>query len=170
MWICACAVIFRASKNGGKNTDDVCKHKQCLCCKFVTARCLHKHCIMRNKQRRNEEIMPFINSKVSVAMSKEKKDAVKAKLGEAISLIPGKSENWLMVGFEDSYDLYFQGNQDGETAFVEVKVFGSASPDVFSKMTGAICDIYQEELGIPQNRIYVKYEEVENWGWNGSNF
>ena len=114
--------------------------------------------------------MPFINSKVSVAMSKEKKDAVKAKLGEAISLIPGKSENWLMVGFEDSYDLYFQGNQDGETAFVEVKVFGSASPDVFSKMTGAICDIYQEELGIPQNRIYVKYEEVKNWGWNGSNF
>ncbi|MCI8781084.1 MAG: hypothetical protein HFH70_10450 [Lachnospiraceae bacterium] len=114
--------------------------------------------------------MPFINSKVSVAMSKEKKDAVKAKLGEAISLIPGKSENWLMVGFEDLYDLYFQGNQDGETAFVEVKVFGSASPDVFSKMTGAICDIYQEELGIPQNRIYVKYEEVKNWGWNGSNF
>lgn len=57
--------------------------------------------------------MPFINSKVSVSMSKEKKDAVKAKLGQAISLVPGKSENWLMVGFEDSYDLYFQGNQDG---------------------------------------------------------
>ena len=41
--------------------------------------------------------MPFINSKVSVSMSKEKKDAVKAKLGQAISLVPGKSENWLMV-------------------------------------------------------------------------
>lgn len=114
--------------------------------------------------------MPFINSKVSVAMSQEKKDAVKAKLGQAITLVPGKSENWLMVGFEDSYDLYFQGNQDGPTAFVEVKVYGGASPDVFSKLTGEICDIYQEELGIPKNRIYVKYEEVENWGWNGSNF
>lgn len=116
------------------------------------------------------EIMPFINSKVSVAMSKEKKDSVKAKLGEVISLIPGKSEGWLMVGFEDSYDLYFKGNQDGPTVFVEVKVYGSASPDVFSRLTGAICDIYQEELGIPKDRIYVKYEEVENWGWNGSNF
>lgn len=113
--------------------------------------------------------MPFINSKVSVAMSQEKKEAVKAKLGEAIALIPGKSERWLMVGFEDSYDLYFQGNQDAPTAFVEVKVYGGASATVFEKLTSVICDIYQEELGIPQNRIYVKYEEVENWGWNGSN-
>ena len=114
--------------------------------------------------------MPFINSKVSVAMTPEKKENVKSKLGQAISLIPGKSEQWLMVGFEDSYDLYFQGNQDAPTAFVEVKVYGGATPEVFSKMTGAICDIYQEELGIPENRIYVKYEEVANWGWNGSNF
>lgn len=114
--------------------------------------------------------MPFINSKVSVAMSQEKKEAVKAKLGEAITLIPGKSENWLMVGFEDSYDLYFQGNQNAPTAFVEVKIYGGASAEVFSKLTGAICKIYGEELGISAERIYVKYEEVENWGWNGSNF
>ena len=66
--------------------------------------------------------------------------------------------------------MYFQGNQDGPTAFVEVKVYGGASPDAFTKLTGEICNIYQEELGIPQNRIYVKYEAVENWGWNGSNF
>ena len=114
--------------------------------------------------------MPFINSKVSVAMSQEKKDQVKKRLGEAIALVPGKSENWLMVGFEDACDLYFQGNQDGPTAFVEVKIFGGASRDVFDKLTGAICQIMAEELGIPGGRTYVKYEEVEHWGWNGSNF
>lgn len=114
--------------------------------------------------------MPFINSKVSVKMSQEKKDVVKAKLGQAITMVPGKTESWLMVGFEDSYDLYFQGNQDAPTAFVEVKIYGGASPSVFSGLTGEICKIYQEELGIPKNRIYIKYEEVDNWGWNGSNF
>ena len=113
--------------------------------------------------------MPFIDSKVSVSMTQEKKDRVKTRLGEIISLIPGKSENWLMVGFEDSYDLYFKGNQDEETAFVEVKVFGGASPAVFEKMTEAICQIFNEELAIPKNRIYIKYEEMENWGWNGAN-
>ena len=37
-------------------------------------------------------------------------------------------------------------------------------------MTGEICKIFNEELGIEPNRIYVKYEEVANWGWNGENF
>ena len=114
--------------------------------------------------------MPFINSKVTVSMNEEKKESVKTRLGQAISIIPGKSENWLMVGFEDNYDLYFQGNQNAETAFVEVKIFGSAAGSVYDRLTAEICKIFNEELGIEPNRIYVKYEEVENWGWNGGNF
>lgn len=113
--------------------------------------------------------MPFINSKVTVKMTEEKKEAIKKKLGEAISLIPGKSENWLMVGFDDGYDLYFQGNKDGESAFIEVSVFGNASPSAFDALTGAICEIFESELKIPKNRIYVKYQEISNWGWNGTN-
>lgn len=114
--------------------------------------------------------MPFINSKVSVPMSAEKKETMKTKLGEAISIIPGKSESWLMVGFEDNYDLYFQGNQNAPTAFVEVKVFGTMTDETAANMTKALCRLYEEELGIPSGRTYVKYEEVSKWGWNGSNF
>lgn len=114
--------------------------------------------------------MPFINSKISVPVSKEKREVIKGKLGQAITNIPGKSENWLMVGFEDNYDLYFQGNQNGPSAFIEVKVFGSFSEQAADNMTAALCDLYEEELQIPKNRIYVKYEEVSKWGWNGNNF
>ena len=114
--------------------------------------------------------MPFIGSKVTVKISNEKEEIIKKKLGEAIQLIPGKSETFLMLGFEDDYSLYFGGEKLEKGAFVEVKVFGKASKDAYAKLTSAICNIYEEELGIPQNKIYVKYEEVENWGWNGSNF
>lgn len=114
--------------------------------------------------------MPFINSKISIQLDENKKENVKRKLGEAIEMIPGKSENWLMVGFEDNYDLYFKGNKDRPTAFVEVKIFGSASKSAYNALTKMICGIFNEELGIPEDRIYVKYEEVTNWGWNGSNF
>lgn len=114
--------------------------------------------------------MPMIHSKVTVKMSDEKKETVKSLLGKAVELLPGKSEHWLMVGFADEYDLYFQGNQNGESAFVEVSLFGSASPSAYEALTQEICRIYESELGIPQNRIYVKYEEVSNWGWNGGNF
>ena len=114
--------------------------------------------------------MPFINSKVTVKVSEEKREVIKKKLGEAISLIPGKSESWLMVGFEDSYDLYFQGNKDGESAFVEVSIYGSTSASAMNALTGAICELFETELSIPKNRIYVKYQEIPNWGWNGNNF
>lgn len=114
--------------------------------------------------------MPFINSKVTVKLSENQKESLKAQLGQAITCIPGKSEGWLMVGIEDEYCLYFQGNQNAPAAFVEVKIFGHASAKDFDRMTAKICEIYEKELGIPQNRIYVTYEEVENWGWNGGNF
>lgn len=114
--------------------------------------------------------MPFIGSKVSVKISKEKEEVIKTKLGKAIELIPGKSETFLMIGFEDEYSLYFAGEKLEKGAFIEVKIFGKANKNDYDKLTQAICNIYEEELGIPQNKIYVKYEEVNNWGWNGRNF
>lgn len=114
--------------------------------------------------------MPFINSKISVKITKEQEETIKSKLGKAISIIPGKSENWLMVGFDDNYKLYFKGEKFEKIAFVEVKIFGHASSDHFAKLTEEICNIYEEVLGIPKDKIYVKYEEVSQWGWNGNNF
>jgi phenylpyruvate tautomerase PptA (4-oxalocrotonate tautomerase family) len=114
--------------------------------------------------------MPYINTKTNIVITKDKENSIKEKLGKAIELIPGKSESWLMVGFEDQCSLYFKGKGDQAIAFVEVKLFGSASSGAFDKLTSAITNILKEELNIAPNQIYVKYEEVSNWGWNGSNF
>ena len=97
-------------------------------------------------------------------------EIIKQKLGKAIEIIPGKSETFLMVGFEDECKLYMGGEKLEKGAFIEIKVFGKVSKEAFDEMTSAVCRIYEEELQIPQNKIYVKYEEVENWGWNGRNF
>ena len=114
--------------------------------------------------------MPFINSKVSVSISEEQEKELKTRLGQAITLIPGKSESWLMTGFEDNYHLYFRGDNSQPIAFVEVKVFGGENPSAFDALTGEICKIFGEVLGIAADHIYVKYEAVKNWGWNGANF
>ncbi len=114
--------------------------------------------------------MPFINSRVSTVMTASQRSSVKEKLGRAISIIPGKSEEWLMVELADGCDLYFQGEQTQPSAFVEVKVFGAIPEGCLDKLTGEICGIYEQELQIPQDHVYIKYEEVDKWGWNGSNF
>lgn len=114
--------------------------------------------------------MPFINSKITTKLTKEKKDLIKSELGKIITNIPGKSENYLMIGFEDEYSLYFSGEELQYGAFVEVKIFGKADKKHLEMITKDICNLYEKEINIPQDCIYVKYEEVDNWGFNGFNF
>lgn len=50
--------------------------------------------------------MPFIDSKVTISLSEEKKETLKTELGKAISIL-NKPESFLMLGFEDNYDSNF---------------------------------------------------------------
>lgn len=114
--------------------------------------------------------MPFIDSKVSIKIDDNERKLIKTMLGEAIKIIPGKSEAWLMLGFEDEYKMYFRGDDSEPIAFIEVSVFGGENSSAFDKLTNKICEIYNEVLGISKDHIYVKYNAVSNWGWNGNNF
>lgn len=113
--------------------------------------------------------MPFIQTKTNKTITAEQENQIKERLGKSASII-GKSESWLMLGFEDNCRMYFKGDNSKPMAFVEVKLFGSAPKSAYEKMTAEICTIFGDVLGISADCVYVKYEEVENWGWNGGNF
>lgn len=113
--------------------------------------------------------MPFIDSKITVPVPQEKRDILKAELGKAVSLL-SKPESFLMLGFEDSYDLYMGGSKLEKGAYVAVSLFGNASKAAYENMTAKICELYEKELGIPGNAVYVTYHGVDDWGWNGRNF
>ncbi len=49
--------------------------------------------------------MPFIDSKITVAITPEKKEKIKSELGKAITTLH-KTGTYLMVGIEDNYDIY----------------------------------------------------------------
>lgn len=114
--------------------------------------------------------MPCIQTKVNVSIAPNVKESIKDKFGKAITNIPGKTETWLMLTFEENSSIYFQGDGSQPAAFVEVKIFGKAYNYSYDKMTVAITEILNQELDIPTSRIYVKYEETQHWGWNGINF
>lgn len=113
--------------------------------------------------------MPFIDSKVTVALTPDKEETIKQKFGQAIGVM-GKTEGFLMVGFEDEYSLYLGGKKLDKGAFVSVRVFGQVEPSQSEEMTGRICQILDEELGIPSQNIYVTYQGIMDWGWSGRNF
>lgn len=114
--------------------------------------------------------MPCIQTKTTVKLTPAQEELLKAKFGKAIELLPGKTENWLMVTFEDSCHMYFKGKSKPDMAFVEVKLFGKASRQDYAKLTQELTGILHQELDLQPTQIYIKYEEVSTWGWNGNNF
>lgn len=116
-----------------------------------------------------EENMPYIATKVTTPLTKETTDRLSAAYGKLIALFPGKTERWLMLDFTGDARMTFAGT-DEPCAMIEVALFGKADDASYDKMTAAVCDLIEKECAIPGDRIYVKYEEVEHWGWNGGNF
>ncbi len=111
--------------------------------------------------------MPYIKITTNVCDVPVK--AIEKELGEAIALIPGKTERWLMTCVEGGAKMAFAGSED-PCVMAEVSLFGAASPAAYEKLTAELCRALSEMIGVPQDRIYVKYEEIGTWGWSGSNF
>lgn len=92
--------------------------------------------------------MPYISTKTNIELAKEKQDALAAEYGRIISLVPGKTERWLMLSFDDKISMYFGGKGDEPMAYIELSLFGGASDAVYDKLTAAICDAVSGETGI----------------------
>lgn len=114
--------------------------------------------------------MPYINLRTSAKLDETKMEEIKSALGKAITTLPGKTETYLMVDLEGGARLWLGGDNSKPLAMIDVKIFGHAKPADFSKMTAVLCDICHDKLGIVPTGVYVTYAEVENWGWNRSNF
>lgn len=113
--------------------------------------------------------MPYIDLKVNFPVDDNTKEAVKSEFGQAITALH-KGETYLMVGINDSYDLWFGGKKLDKGAYVSVSLLGNASSDDYKDMTGRLCTILNDRLGIPGDCVYVTYHPISDWGWNGSNF
>lgn len=109
--------------------------------------------------------MPYIDINTNATLNEEQLDNIKHLCGRAIALIPGKSEQYLMVRISDKANLWFQGDES-TAAMVEISLFGKASRENCEALTKEICNILEREANIPPQRTYVKYQFVDTWGYN----
>ena len=114
--------------------------------------------------------MPMIVTHTTKPITEENKNALTKAFGEAITLLPGKSEAYLMLEFAGDCQMAFHGDTALDLAFVEVKLLGKSTRAAYDALTARICDLLQEILGIPPTGTYVKYEEIEHWGYDRHNF
>ena len=109
-------------------------------------------------------------SKVNISISENQELQLKSRLGKAIELLPGLSEDYLMAGFEDNYHIYLRGKNDQPTAYIEVSIFGNEAHYGYGKLTAEITRIFNEVLKINPKNIYIKYDDIKDWSVNGINF
>lgn len=112
--------------------------------------------------------MPFIHTMTNLPLSRQTEEKLRAAYGEAAELI-GKSENWLMLRFEDGCRLWMAGGEE-PAAMVQVDLYGKAAAAQYEAMTARLTAALEQELGLAPERVYVRYAETPNWGWSGSNF
>ena len=114
--------------------------------------------------------MPYIEAKFSKELDQTEIEALKTGFGKAIECIPGKSESWLMVNIEDKKNLFFKGNNDADSAYISVSIFGKANKKDYEALTSELCVLISQVTGTSALRTYITYSEYDKWGWSGSNF
>ena len=109
--------------------------------------------------------MPFIN--ISTSVKVESKNKLLEEISILISSLTNKSKRFVMAKLDDQSKLFF--DNASPCGYLEIKSIGSLNP---SEMTKPICSFLYEKIGIPEDRIYICFEDVSAsmWGWNGKTF
>lgn len=112
--------------------------------------------------------MPCIKLFTNLPLPRERQERLKARFGQAIELIPRKTEKWLMCIFHGGCGMWFQG-EPSNLAFVEIGMFGSLDRQCCDALTAEMMSIIGNELDMAPDHIYIQYQPTDCWGWNGKN-
>ena len=109
--------------------------------------------------------MPYIN--VSTSAKVNDKGKLLEEISILISSLTNKSGSFVMAKIDDNCQMYF--DDETPSCFLEIKSIGSLNP---SEMAKPISDFLYEKMGIPIDRIYISFENVQSslWAWNGRTF
>lgn len=111
--------------------------------------------------------MPFIKIKTSCEIAPEQEKEIKKEMGKAIELVPGKSEEYLLLEFESGSHLWLRGDNKQPIVYIEAAIFGNESHYGYDDFTREVTLIIMKVLGIEADRIYIKYEDIGVWGVGG---
>jgi phenylpyruvate tautomerase len=114
--------------------------------------------------------MPLLKLETTVTLPDEKKKTLIAALSKIVAETIGKPELYVMVTISPA-DILMSG-KPGDTAFVDIRSIGGLTDDVNKQLSKKVCALLKESLGVPENRIYLNFIDVDaaNWGWKGSTF
>ena len=114
--------------------------------------------------------MPLLMLKTTVPVPADKRADLVTSLSRLLAECAGKPESYVMITLEQA-----DGCFDGKVcplAFADVRGIGGLSKSVNARVAKALCDLLKSKLGIPGDRVYATFTDVQAsaWGWNGGVF
>jgi len=114
--------------------------------------------------------MPLIAVKTTVSTPpKTEVESLLKTLSASLAKHLGKPESYVMTAFDSDVPMTFAGTTD-PVCYIEIKSIGSMTPTQTQSMSEDFCQKINQSLGVPQNRIYIEFNDAKGsmWGWNGS--
>tara|TARA_Y100001933_G_scaffold249223_1_gene283998 strand:- start:237 stop:572 length:336 start_codon:yes stop_codon:yes gene_type:complete len=110
--------------------------------------------------------MPLLSVSTSIKINEKK--LFLQKCSRLVSKLTRKPEQYVMVRLFDQTPIYFNLDHS-PSCFIDFKSIGSLNPSEISKEISAFIS---DEVGIPMNRIYICFEDINasNWAFNGNTF
>ena len=114
--------------------------------------------------------MPLLKLETTVALSEDIRKGLLASLSKTVAGAIGKPEQYVMVTISQA--AMMMSGKTGDAAFVDVRSIGGLSGEVNRKLSQQVCKLLSDSLGIPGDRVYLNFTNVDagNWGWNASTF
>ena len=114
--------------------------------------------------------MPLLKLETTVAPPDDKRKTLLASLSRIVAETTGKPESYVMVTAAPAAML--MAGKPGDAAFVDVRGIGGLTAAVNLQLSQKVCQALNQLLGVPADRIYLNFTEVEasNWGWQGKTF
>lgn len=116
--------------------------------------------------------MPLIKVQTSISNpDQEKVNSLLKNLSSKLAKHLSKPESYVMTIFESNLPMTFSSTFD-PVCYLEIKSVGTISGNQTQAMSKDFCSTISDNLGIPENRIYIEFSEAKGhlWGWNGSTF
>lgn len=114
--------------------------------------------------------MPYLKIQTNLPVTRKARKAVLREASAVVSQELGKPEDFVMVALEPDVAMLFAGSDD-PVAFLELKAVGLPVKKT-KALSKILCQLVREHLGIPKERVYVKFIDVKHgmWGWHGGTF
>ena len=78
-----------------------------------------------------------------------------------------KLVGYVMVNVEPEADLWLAGEKLTHGAYVGVALMGELQNADCDAFTAKVCEIFKQELGIDGAKVYVTFQTINQWGWDG---